>query len=198
MTDEIITETDLFYGADWTSMCNSLTIKGKGLVIFVFEIPRDLSALEKFPEPKLPEDFDGFLDWSEGVMRAPVSPHVFDPKAHAYTLTHANPPVMIFGVIGPLDRVYKWAEFYRASSSREARFDAWTKTAAWLDHEDLIKIDSEEALEEPAEEHEVDNFGKVVDIEDDKTVQGIADSIYDGSKPLTKAETDELHDAVQE
>jgi len=198
MTEDIIMEHDLFMGEDWTSMVNSLTLKNKGLVIFVFEIPHDLSALGRFPEPKLPEDFDGFLDWSEGVMRAPVSPHVFDPKVHAYTMTHADPPAMIFGVIGPLDKVYKWAEFYRRSSSKEARFDAWTKNAAWLDHEDLIRIESEEVLEEQVEDQEIDNFGKVVDIEDDKTVQGIADSIYDGSKPLTKAETDELHDAIQE
>jgi hypothetical protein len=184
-------------------MIQNLLVKDKGVCIFVFPIPKDTSAFERFPEPVIPEEWgddtgNGFLDWSEGVMRAPVSPHVFDPKVHAYTMTHADPPAMIFGVIGPLDKVYKWAEFYRRSSSKEARFDAWTKNAAWLDHEDLIRIESEEVLEEQVEDQEVDNFGKVVDIEDDKTVQGIADSIYDGSKPLTKAETDELHDAIQE
>jgi hypothetical protein len=217
MSESIITEHDLFYATDWTSLIQNLLSKDKGLCIFVFPIPKDTSAFERFPEPTIPEEWggdhsgNGFLDWSDGVMRASVSPLVFNPKVHAYCLTHGVPPALIVGVIGPLGMVYKWAEAFLKSVSKEPRFHEWIEEAIWMTHEDLLALESGETLESPEEEeHEVDNYGKrtsdkspvvfpkVIDIEDDKTVIAIADSMYDGSKPLTKAEETELHEAIQE
>lgn len=181
-------------GADWSGLIRDLLSKGRGLVLFVFPIPKDPQLYEKFPEPVLPEGFDGFLDWTDGVFKAPVSPLKFNPKVHAYAITHAEPASLVIGVIGPVSYLYKWAEAWLRNISKEPRFRSWILDAVWFTHADILYIESGEPIP-GVPETEDDPLPKEIDIENDDLVANI---MYKGDVPLSQAEEDDLHNTIQE
>lgn len=129
--------------------------QGIGTVLFVFKIPRNPEAHE-FPQPMLgPTPFE-FLDWSE-LPDERVNPKRLNPACHLYQQKQER--IMLMGVVGPMDKLYQWAQEWVNEVSALEKYKVWTggkgmprsSAMLWMNHEDLLKMDGDNRAS-PAEQ----------------------------------------------
>lgn len=155
---------------DFNAVLRDRANKGIGTALFVLNVPRSPQA-HQFPAPLLHATPFEFLDWSD-KPEGSVPRKIWDQEAHSFLATQGHKRgVLLFGVIGPMEQLYTWAQLWLNESSKVDYLKQWLKGAVWLNHKDLLDID-ERMADLSGKPDVIDNTP--VDLDDPDFVKNLA------------------------